>query len=41
LEPTFPLSLVNLLGDPLRKRILPVDSERAMKLAERLTGLHD
>ncbi len=41
MEPTFPLSIVNLLGDPMRKRILPIDSERVMKLAERLTGLHD
>jgi len=39
--PTFPLSAVNLLGDPLRRQLLVVDAERAIKLAERLTGLHD
>jgi hypothetical protein len=38
--PSFPLSLVTLL-DPLRKQVLPVDAPRAMKLAERLTSLHD
>jgi hypothetical protein len=41
MRPTFPLSMVNLLVDPVRKRVLRVDAERAMKLAERLTGLHD
>ncbi len=41
LGPSFPLSLVTLLGDPLRKQLFPVDAERVMKLAERLTGLHD
>lgn len=40
-RPTFPLSLVNFFGDPLRKQLLPVDAKRALKLAERLTGLHD
>ena len=38
---SFPLSLVTLLGDPVRKQLLRVDAERVMKLAERLTGLHD
>jgi len=38
--PSFPLSLVTLL-DPLRKQLLPVDAKRAMKMAERFTGLHD
>ena len=41
LRPTFPLSMVNLIGDPVRDRVLRVDAERAMNLAERLTGLHD
>ncbi len=39
-RPSFPLSLV-LLGDPLRKQILPIDAGRVTRLAERLTGLHD
>jgi len=39
--PTFPLSLVNRLGDPVRKQLLRVDPERVMKLAQRLTGLND
>ncbi len=29
------------LLDPVRKQLLPVDAEGVMKLAERLTGLHD
>lgn len=33
--------MVNLIGDPVRDRILRVDAERAMNLAERLTGLYD
>ncbi|MGB8224123.1 MAG: sulfotransferase [Polyangiales bacterium] len=41
LRPRFPLSLVNLLGDPVRKPLLRVDAERVMRLAERLTGLRD
>lgn len=41
LGPPFPLSMVTLLGDPLRKQLLPIDTKRATKLAERLTGLHD
>lgn len=41
LGPTFPLSLVTRLGDPVRKQLLPVDAERVMHLAERLTGLND
>jgi hypothetical protein len=40
-RPTFPLSVVNFLGNPLRKQLLPIDTERAMKLAERLNGLDD
>ena len=40
LGPPFPLSLV-MLGDPVRERLLRIDSKRVMKLAERLTGLHD
>ena len=30
-----------MLLDPVRKRILPIDADRAMQLAERLTGLRD
>jgi len=41
MAPTFPLSILNLLGDPLRKPLIRVDADRVMKLAERLTGLHD
>jgi hypothetical protein len=41
MRPTFPLSLVNLLGDPVRKAVLRFDADAMMKLAERLTGLHD
>lgn len=41
MAPTFPLSVVNLLGDPLRKPLIRIDADRVMKLAERLTGLHD
>jgi len=41
LGPAFPLSLVTLLGDPLRKQLLRVDEKRVMRLAERLTGLDD
>ena len=41
MAPTFPLSIVNLLGDPVRKPLLRIDAQRVMKLAERLTGLHD
>lgn len=41
MAPTFPLSIVNLLGDPLRKPLIRVDADRVMKLAERLTGLQD
>jgi len=41
LQAAFPLSWVNLLGDPLRQQLLPVDAGRVMRLAERLTGLHD
>ena len=33
--------MVTLLGDPVRERLLPVDAKRVMKLAEKLTGLHD
>ncbi len=40
LKPGFPFSLVNKL-DGLSKRLIPIDSERAMKLAERVTGLRD
>ncbi len=37
---TFPLSVVKLL-DPIRKQLLPLDVGKAMRLAERFTGLHD
>ncbi|MFZ1866615.1 MAG: sulfotransferase [Polyangiales bacterium] len=38
--PSFPLSAVTVL-DPVRKQVLPINAGRAMRLAERLTGLHD
>ena len=41
LGPTFPLSIFTRLADPVRRQLLPIDAERVMKLAERLTGLHD
>ncbi len=40
LKPGLPFSLVNKL-DGLSKKMIPIDSERAMKLAERTTGLDD
>ncbi len=40
LRPGFPFSWVNQL-DPLRKQLIPIDARSSMKLAERLTGLHD
>lgn len=40
LKPGFPFSIVNKL-DGLSKQLIPIDSERAMKLAERVTGLSD
>ena len=41
LGPTFPLSIFTRVADPFRRQLLPVDTERVMKLAERLNGLHD
>jgi hypothetical protein len=41
LGPSFPLSIVTLLGDPLRKQLIRVDAARVLKLAERRTGLDD
>jgi hypothetical protein len=41
LGPSFPLSVLARLADPVRRPLLPIDAERAMRLAERLTGLHD
>jgi hypothetical protein len=40
LKPSLPFSLVNKL-DVLSKKMIPIDSERAMKMAERTTGLDD
>ena len=40
LKPSLPFSLVNKL-DVLSKKMIPVDSERVMKMAERTTGLDD
>ena len=40
LKPSFPFSLVNRL-DKLSQRMIPIDGKRAMKLAERTTGLSD
>jgi len=41
LRPSFPLSMVALLGDPVRQLLFRIDPERAMKRAERSTGLDD
>ncbi len=40
LKPGLPFSLVNKL-DGLSKKMIPIDSERVMKMAERVTGLND
>jgi hypothetical protein len=40
LRPGFPFTWVNKL-DPLREQLVPIDAQSSMKLAERLTGLHD
>lgn len=40
LRPGFPFSWVNQL-DPFRKHLIPINARSSMKLAERLTGLHD
>ncbi|MFW2387518.1 MAG: sulfotransferase family protein [Polyangiales bacterium] len=40
LKPGLPFSLVNKL-DGLSKKMIPIDSDRAMKLAQRTTGLDD
>ncbi|MGB5416328.1 MAG: sulfotransferase [Polyangiales bacterium] len=40
LKPGLPFSLVNKL-DGLSKKMIPIDSERVMKLAQRTTGLDD
>ncbi len=40
LKPGFPFSLVNKL-DGLSQQLIPIDADRAMKLAERVTGLSD
>jgi hypothetical protein len=40
LKPSLPFSLVNKL-DGLSKKMIPIDSEGAMKMAERTTGLDD
>jgi hypothetical protein len=40
LKPSLPFSLVNKL-DGLSKKMIPIDSERAMKMAQRTTGLDD
>jgi hypothetical protein len=40
LKPGLPFSLVNKL-DGLSKKMIPIDSERVMKMAERVTGLDD
>jgi len=40
LRPTLPFSLVNKL-DVLSKKMIPIDSKRVMKMAERTTGLDD
>jgi hypothetical protein len=40
LKPSLPFSLVNKL-DGLSQKMIPIDSERVMKMAERTTGLGD
>ncbi|MBW2587797.1 MAG: sulfotransferase [Deltaproteobacteria bacterium] len=40
LKPSLPFSLVNKL-DVLSKKMIPIDSDRVMKMAERTTGLDD
>lgn len=40
LRPGFPFTWVNKL-DPVRKQMIPINARSSMKLAERLTGLHD
>ena len=40
LKPGLPFSLVNKL-DGLSKKMIPIDAGRAMKMAERTTGLSD
>jgi hypothetical protein len=40
LKPSLPFSLVNKL-DILSKKMIPIDSDRVMKMAERTTGLDD
>ena len=40
LKPGLPFSLVNKL-DGLSKKMIPLDADRVMKLAERTTGLSD
>jgi len=40
LKPGLPFSLVNKL-DGLSKKMIPIDAERVMKMAERTTGLSD
>jgi hypothetical protein len=37
----FPLSAVNRIGDPWREQLVPLDPDRAMRTAERITGLSD
>ena len=40
LKPGLPFSLVNKL-DGLSQKMIPIDSDRALKMAERITGLKD
>ena len=40
LKPGLPFSIVNKL-DGLSKKMIPIDSDRVMKMAERVTGLDD
>lgn len=41
LGPTFPLSVFTRVADPIRYRLLPVDADRILRLAERINGLND
>ncbi|MGB5704585.1 MAG: hypothetical protein WBM48_17325, partial [Polyangiales bacterium] len=41
LGPPFPISVLTRVADPVRHRLLPIDAERVMRLAERINGLDD
>ena len=41
LGPTFPLSVFTRVADPVRRGLLPIDTARVMRRAERMNGLDD